>query len=48
MHIGSKNPKQVCYINSTALNAVEMIKDLSAHISNDLSWSIHVIVCVER
>ena len=39
LYIGSKNPKQVNYINSTALKGDETIKDLGVHISNDLPWS---------
>ncbi len=40
VHTGSKNPQLVNHINHRVLTAVDTIKDLSVHISNDLSFPI--------
>ena len=41
MRIVSKNPKPVCHINGTVMTAVETIKGLGVHMSNESSWCIY-------
>ena len=48
MPICFKSPKLVCRINGTVLSAADTIKNLGVHISNDLSWLIHINEVVKK